>query len=223
MHATTFSPAGYVWCKMIINKDIDYKLLKNTFRKRNINVLFCETFDESKEIVLDRIPRKSTVGIGHSQTLQNMRITETLIERGNTVFDKVLGKDRAETTQLKKKALLADYYITGSNAVSEDGGIVNIDHSGNRAAALAFGPDKVIIIVGKNKITKTKQEAVSRAKNMAAIKNAERAGYTPPCVIEGKCVDCISPERVCNVQSIIEGQQFDDRITLIIVNAEDGF
>ena len=126
-----------------IYNDIDFKLLKNTFRKRNINVLFCETFDESKEIVLDRIPHKSTIGIGHSQTLQNMRITETLIERGNTVFDKELGKDKAETTKLKKKALLADYYITGSNAVSEDGRIVNIDHSGNRVAALAFGPDKV--------------------------------------------------------------------------------
>ena len=139
---------------MIFGNDIDADLLKENFRKRNISVLYFETFGEAKTYILGILPRDAAIGIGHSQTLENMKITEALTERGNTVFDKEQGKDKTEATQLKKKALLADYYISGSNAVSEDGRIVNIDHSGNRVAALAYGPDKVIIVVGKNKITK---------------------------------------------------------------------
>ncbi len=201
----------------------DFIKLKDNFAKRNITVLYFETFNEVKEYILQTIPTFAEVGIGHSQTLQGMNITELLKERGNTVFDKELGKNKDEVKILKKRALLTDYYISSANAVSEDGRVVNIDHSGNRVAAMIYGPDKVIIIVGINKITKTKQEAILRAKNIASPKNAKRAGYNPPCVEIGRCVDCVSSERVCNVLSIIEGQHIKDRMTIIVVNEEAGF
>ena len=197
--------------------------LENNFYRRNIEVMWYHNFEEIKTFLLSQIPNSASVGIGHSQTLQHISIMETLLNRGNTVYDKELGKTRAEMKELKRKALLADYYISGSNAISIDGRIVNIDHSGNRVAALAYGPEKVFIVVGKNKITATLDEALHRAQNTASPMNAKRAGYHPPCVAAGRCVDCLSPERVCNIVSIIEGQPVRGRITLLIANEEAGF
>jgi hypothetical protein len=90
-------------------------------------------------------------------------------------------------------------------------------------AAITFGPDKVIIIVGKNKVVDTLDEAINRVKNISCPLNAKRAGFNPPCVTLNRCVDCVSRERVCNTLSIIEGQSDSNRIKLIIVNEECGF
>lgn len=197
--------------------------LKENFRQRNIEVSCYKTLDEVKQRILDMIPMDCSVGIGHSGTLQKMDITHALLVRGNVVYDKELAETREECKALKKKALVADWYITGSNAVSVDGRIVNVDHSGNRAAAMIFGPDKVIIVVGKNKIVDTVDKAIHRVKNVAAPKNAKRAGFNPPCVTLNRCVDCVSKERVCNSLSIIEGQSDESRMKLFIVNEECGF
>lgn len=197
--------------------------LKENFKSKGIEVIYFDYIEEAKEYILTTISETCTVGIGHSATLQRMDIVKQLIERGNTVFDKELAKDHDECVVLKKKALTADWYVTGSNAVSEDGRIVNVDHSGNRAAAITFGPDKVIIVVGINKVTSTLADAVSRVKNIACPLNAKRSGYNPPCVELKRCVDCSSIERVCNTLSIIEGQSDKERMKLIIVNQEMGF
>ena len=199
------------------------KELESNFLKRNIGVLWFATFDDAKEYLLETIPSDSAVGIGHSQTLQGIELTEALQNKGNIVFDKELGTTHEEIKLLKRNALLADYYISSANAVSVDGRIVNIDHSGNRVAALAYGPDKVFIVVGKNKITDTYDQAVKRAKNIASPQNAKRAGYNPPCVSTGYCTDCLSSDRVCNVISTIEGQHVKGRLTLLIVNESAGY
>lgn len=198
-------------------------MLKKNFSDRNIQVQYFEKLEEVKKYILNTIPVEATIGIGHSNTLEKMNITKALLERGNTVYDKELAKSKEESIDLKKKAILTDFYITGSNAISMDGRIVNIDHSGNRVAAITFGPDKVIIVVGINKIVDTIEEAIRRVKNIACPKNAKRAGFNPPCVLLNKCVDCNSKERVCNYLSIIEGQTQYNRITLIIVNGEYGY
>ncbi|WML34491.1 lactate utilization protein [Clostridium sp. OS1-26] len=197
--------------------------LKENFKLRNIEVQYFETLENVKSCILNIIPIKCTVGIGHSVTLQKIDITKALLERGNIVYDKELAKNREECKDLKKKALITDWYITGSNAISIDGQIVNVDHSGNRVAAITFGPDKVIVVVGKNKVVDTVDEAIRRVKNVACPLNAKRAGFNPPCVTLNKCVNCVSKERVCNSLSIIEGQSDSDRIKLFIVNEECGF
>jgi hypothetical protein len=152
-----------------------------------------------------------------------MDITNLLMKRGNVVYDKELAIDKDESITLKRKALLSDWYISGSNAVTVDGQIINVDHSGNRVAAISFGPSKVIIVVGVNKVADTVEEGIKRVKNIACPLNAKRAGYNPPCVELNKCVDCSSKERVCNYLSIVEGQTDCNRITLCIVNEECGF
>ena len=172
--------------------------LKENFRLRNIEVEYFETLENVKSHILNIIPIESTIGIGHSATLQKINITNSLLERGNVVYDKELAKNEEDCKDLKRKSLITDWYITGSNAISLDGRIVNIDHSGNRVAAISFGPDKVIIVVGKNKVVDSVDEAIKRVKNVACPLNAKRAGFNPPCVTLNKCVDCVSKERVCN-------------------------
>lgn len=200
-----------------------FKKLKSNFKLRNIEVEYFKSLEEVKSYILDIVPISSTIGIGHSATLQKMNITNSLLERGNVIYDKELAKNLEECKELKKKALTTDWYITGSNAISVDGRIVNVDHSGNRVAAITFGPDKVIIVVGKNKVVDSVEEAIKRVKNIACPLNAKRAGFNPPCVTLNRCVDCVSKDRVCNSLSIIEGQSDCKRIKVFIVNEECGF
>lgn len=200
-----------------------FNKLKENFKNRNIDVEYFNSLEDVKFYLLDVIPSDCKVGIGHSGTLQKMNITELLMQRGNVVYDKELGKDRNESKAIKKEAMLSDWYISGSNAVSVDGRIINVDHSGNRVAAITFGPDKVIIVVGVNKVVDTVEEGINRVKNIASPLNAKRAGYNPPCVKLNKCIDCSSKERVCNYLSIVEGQTNENRMKLCIVNEECGF
>lgn len=204
-------------------KKEDISKLIGNFKARNIEALYFGSMEEARVYLLDVVPCNATVGIGHSATLGKMGLTDSLNKRGNTVYDKTLAKTKEEVRALKKKALLAEWYVTGSNAVSMEGHIVNIDHSGNRVAAMIYGPDRVIVVVGVNKIVDTLQEAIDRVKNIASPRNAKRAGFNPPCVELGKCIDCRSKERVCNSMVIIEGQSEPDRMTVIIVGEEAGY
>lgn len=202
---------------------IDKQRIIENFKIRNIQVQFFDSQEAAREEILHLIPQTATVGIGHSATLAAMKIVEDLFQKGNIVFDKTLAETKEEIKDLKRKSLLADWYISSSNAVSAEGHIVNIDHSGNRVAALTYGPDKVIIVVGINKLTEHLEEAINRAKNTASPKNAKRAGFTPPCVQLERCIDCKSDQRVCHYLSIIQGQHEKDRMKLFIINEELGF
>jgi len=198
-------------------------LLINNLAKRNIKAFYYENLEDAREEILKIIPEEAAVGIGNSQTLKKMNISQYLTERGSTVYDKTLAKNKDDVKLMKKKALLSDWYITGSNAISMDGQIVNIDHSGNRVASMIFGPDKVIVVIGLNKIEETLDKAVHRARVHAAPMNAIRAGYNPPCLTLKRCVDCKTPERVCYNLVIIEGQHDPERMRVFIINDSLGF
>jgi hypothetical protein len=152
-----------------------------------------------------------------------MEISQALSSRGNVVYDKTFAKTKDESKRLKKESLLAEWYITSSNALSTNGHIVNIDHSGNRVAAMIYGPEKVIIVVGTNKIADSLDAAIQRSRTHAAPLNAKRAGFNPPCVQLNKCVDCKTDERVCFNLVVIEGQYSKDRMKVFIVNENLGF
>ena len=198
------------------------EIIRN-FKSRNIDVVFFEKLEEVKDRIMELIPVSCTIGIGNSQTLKEINISKLLMERGSIVFDKTLAESNEESKQIKKRSLLTDWYITGTNAISKKGHIVNIDHSGNRVAAMMYGPDNVIIVVGKNKICETLDDAIHRVRDISVPLNAKRAGYNPPCLKLNKCVDCKTDERVCFNLAIIEGQFVKDRMKLFIVNEEIGF
>lgn len=203
--------------------DSSIQRLISNLRRRNIDAYYFESIEQARDKVLEMIPADNTVGIGNSQTLINMNISKILSERGNIIFDKTMATTKEEIKEQKKKALLADWYITGTNAISAEGHLVNIDNSGNRVAAMIYGPEKVIVVVGTNKLVNTLDEAVNRVRNIAAPANAKRAGLNPPCVKLGKCVDCQSPERACYNLVVIEGQAVRGRMAVFIINESLGF
>jgi L-lactate utilization protein LutB len=197
--------------------------LVNNLKQRNIDAFYFDDIQQANEKIIELIPNHCTVGFGNSQTLKNMNITKLLSDRGCIVYDKTIAENKDEITKLKKKSLLADWYITGTNAISLQGQLVNIDHSGNRVAAMIYGPDKVIVVVGTNKIVDSLDDAIKRARNTAAPANAKRAGLNPPCISIGACVDCRSAERACNNLVVIEGQHVKDRMKVFIINESLGY
>lgn len=198
------------------------KVIQN-LRLRNIEAFYIADKHRVLDKISELIPPHSTVGIGNSQTLKQLEISSFLAERGNIVYDKTQAQSPKETITIKKKALLTNWYVTGTNAISVEGHIVNIDHSGNRVAAMIYGPDQVLIIVGVNKFEETLQQAINRARTHAAPLNARRVNLSPPCLELNRCIDCRSKDRVCNNLVIIEGQHIADRMKVIIVGEEMGY
>lgn len=180
--------------------------------------------------VMTMIPEGSTVGFGDSVTLRQIGVVDAL-EAGRYVFLNPWrpGISVEENIELKKQALTSDVFVTGTNALTLDGKIVNVDGLGNRVAAILFGPGKVIIVIGINKIVENLEEALDRIRNIAAPLNVKRHPEfdpMPPCGLTGECTDCSSPWRICNKTVIIESQ-FDNNkyrpvITVVIVGEELG-
>jgi hypothetical protein len=122
-----------------------------------------------------------------------------------------------------RQGLLTDFMITSSNALTLDGKLVNLDATGNRVAAMCFGPEKVILVVGLNKVAPDLDSVLARVKHLAAPINAIRLNKETPCVETGLCLDCRSPARICNVWSIIEGQRFEHRLHVKLVGEDLGY
>jgi len=136
-------------------------------------------------------------------------------------YDRTIPKD--EFIERRRQALLSDLFITGTNAITENGILVNLDGYGNRVGAIAFGPRYVTLLVGRNKIVSNMDEAVSRIKGFAAPINTIRLNRKTPCSITLRCEDCNSPDRVCNVWVITEKCVPPKRIKIILINEDCGF
>ena len=127
-----------------------------------------------------------------------------------------------EIKQIYREAFFCDAYFTSTNAITEDGELYNVDGNGNRVAAMLYGPDKVIVIAGVNKIVKNINEAISRVENLAAPANAKRLNRKTPCVITGKCMNCNSPERICREYTVIR-KPAPNRIFILLLNENYGY
>jgi hypothetical protein len=196
----------------------------------NIPAVYARNSKEALEAVMSMIPEGSTVGFGDSVTLREIGVVAAL-EKGDYVFLNPWkpGISAEENILLKKRALTSDVFVTGTNALTLDGKIVNVDALGNRVAAMLFGPGKVIIVVGVNKIVEDLAAALKRVKSEAAPLNVKRHPEfdpKPPCGQTGECSDCSSPWRICNKTVIIERQFNNDKykpvITVIIVDEKLG-
>ena len=132
------------------------------------------------------------------------------------------GVDRSEIIERRRQALLSDLFLTGSNAVTQNGKLVNLDMVGNRVAGIVFGPRHVVITVGVNKIVPDANAAVRRIREVAAPKNALRHDKKTPCAKTGRCMDCKSPDRICNVWTITDKSWPKGRIKVVLINQELG-
>ena len=199
------------------------KTVISNLEKRHFEAYYCPTTAEALQKALQLIPEGSSVGWGGSVTIREMGLTKAIHERNYTVIDRDLAKSPEETTELQRKCLTTDYFITSTNAMSEDGILVNIDGNGNRLAAICFGPKNVIVICGINKITQNLDAAISRARFTAAPINAGRFDIKTPCKVSGKCHNCTSPDCICSEVLITRTSRPANRVKVIIVGEDCGF
>jgi L-lactate utilization protein LutB len=181
--------------------------------------------NEALKEALQLIPEKAKVGIGGSVTVREVDLVSELSKRGNNVLETWSKKVTPEEDMAIRKGHLAcDVFITSSNAITEDGKLVNIDGMGNRVASMIFGPKKVIVIAGINKIVKDIHAGIERIRHTATPMNVKRMGGTTPCVIDVCDLEkCQPPNRHCHVITIIEKIPTKTETTIILVKEELGF
>ncbi|HWR06375.1 lactate utilization protein [Sporomusa sp.] len=193
-------------------------------QKNRFTAVYFPTATEALEQLLSEIPVEATVGIGGSWTLIQLELVEKLEARGNTVFcHHKPGLTPAEILDIRRKQLTCDVFLTSTNALTKDGWLVNTDATGNRVAAMIFGPKKVIVLTGANKIVDNLEEAQERIRTTAAPANNKRLNRPNPCVKTGYCVDCQGPTRLCNVNTIIHKRPPASNIHVWVVGEELGY
>lgn len=193
--------------------------------KRNgFSAYFAKNREEAINKVLELIPEGAKVGMGGSTTLAELNLAEILTKKGHKVVrHDIPGLSQEEQLQIRREELLTDVFLASANAITLDGKIVNVDGVGNRVAAMAFGPKKVILIAGINKVVKDVESAIWRVKNVVAPMNAKRLNRRVPCVEGGLCTDCNEPDRICRVMLILEKRPSFTDYHIILVGEELGF
>jgi hypothetical protein len=205
------------------------KTLKS-LQARGMKAWFAKDCSEARRRMLDTISKNATVGVGDSSTVRQIGIIKSLKKRGTKVinpFDlkKTVKDDRTHLEFLFRpmvEASLCDVFLTGTNAVTQDGRLLNIDGVGNRVAGMFWGHSQVVLAMGKNKIVKNLDEAFRRVKNVIAPEHLRRREAPSPCTVAGKCLDCIGKHRVCAVTTIIENRPMFTDINVIIVDEDLG-
>ncbi len=216
-----------------INEKLAQRCLE-ALRKNNIPAYYLPDRSQALNQILSMIPSGATVGAGDSLTLTQIGIIEELEKRGSNQLFNPFRKEgkahfpatRRELVETARKALAADFFLTGLNAITMDGKIINTDRMGNRITGLIFGPKKVIAVTGINKIVANLEEALERIKKIAAPANAYRHKIehnmeSPPCAITGICIDCRHPGRLCCFTVIVEFQS-QPRIEVVLIGENLG-
>lgn len=199
------------------------RTMKN-LEKNNMRAYKVENKEEALEKLAELIPAGSSIGIGGSMTLFEAGVLDFIRNGNYGVLDRYApGLAKEDIKDLYRKSFSADVYLTSSNAVTENGELYNIDGTGNRVAAMIYGPDKVIVLVGRNKLVKDADQAVLHVKQMASPANNKRLNLENPCTITGQCSECQSPTRICNAYTLIKRQMQKDRIHVIIINQDFGY
>ena len=205
------------------NDTFGEKVVK-ALEKNNFQAHYAVNRTVAIEKALSLIPAGATIGVGGSWTLKELGIPEQLAKNGHTVYDhNIPGLTMEESLALRRKELLSDVFLSGANAITLDGQLVNTDGSGNRVAAMSFGPKKVIVIVGVNKIVSDLDAAMERIETIAAPINNKRLDRPNPCTITGMCMDCQGSTRICNITSILHKRPPAIDFHVIIVGEELGF
>lgn len=192
------------------------------FNKRGFEAYYCPTKEDALAKAISLIPEDHVVSWGGSVSINDIGLRPYVLEH-RQVIDRDTAKTPEERKELLRKALLCDTFIMGTNAATEDGQLYNIDGTGNRVAALIFGPKQVVVIVGMNKVEPTLDAAITRARSVASPMNMQRFSKKTPCAITGMCADCLSPDSICN--QIVRTRRCAPagRIKVILVGENVGF
>jgi hypothetical protein len=214
-------PAEFYW-------SLRLEEVKTALEKNNFEAFIATDIDATKKLVENEIipgMKPKSISWGGSKTFMATGIYDSL--RKSQVYEIIDTYDRKrftpeEVAERRRQALLTDLFITGTNAVTESGHLVNLDMIGNRVGAITYGPKNVLILVGRNKIVSDLEDAMYRIKNYAAPVNAMRLDMKTPCVKSGRCADCKSTTRICNVWTILEKSFPKGRIKVVLINQDLG-
>lgn len=198
------------------NRKLGESLVK-ALKARHFEACYCTDIEEAKQKLIEWIPQEDTVAWGGSQTLAEIGAQEMLRDRGQVLIDRDTAKTPEERNSLMRQALTADTFLMSSNAITEDGQLVNMDGNGNRAAALVYGPRQVIVVAGLNKVAKDLDAAIARVRGTAAPTNAQRFPVNTPCKITGVCADCKSPDCICANMVITRLSKPAGKIKVILI------
>ncbi len=208
------------------NEKLALKTIEN-FKKRHFEAYYASTKEEALKKALELIPETEVTAWGGSMSTVEIGLIDYLIKNNYPIINRDTAKNQQEKIELLRKSLFADTYLMGSNAMTKDGELVNIDCIGNRVAALMFGPKNVIIIAGINKICTNLEQAIARAREYAAPVNIQRvSGQIPrktPCFESGICFDCKSEDSICSHIVTTRLCNPKNRIKIILVNESLGF
>lgn len=197
--------------------------------KRKMAGSFAPTAAEAKAVVLSLIEAPARVIRCGSESVGGLGLWEAIAALpGVTLMDPFApGLTREQGVEVRRQGLLADVLVASTNAITIDGRLVNLDGTGNRVAGMLYGPKKVILLVGMNKVVADLEAAFARVRNIAAPANnlrlAAAYGLKNPCLEDGRCHQCGSETRICNLWTIIEGQAVRDRIHVVLVGEDLGY
>ena len=201
------------------NKLLANRVIEN-MKSRFMEAYYCENKEEALKTALELIEEGSTVSWGGTATAKEIGLKQALKEGNYNVLDRENAK---EGQDVAREAFFSDYYIMSSNAICDDGQLINIDGNGNRCAALIFGPKNVIVIAGMNKVVQGYEHALNRARTVAAPINVQRFGKATGCLKTGICADCKTPECICCNIVTTRISRPAGKIKVILVNEDLGF
>ena len=198
-------------------------LLVKNLQNRHFEAYYYPTKEDALRKALELIPTGASVGWGGALSAQQIGLIDAVRAGEYRALDRDACKTPEEREQIMRNSLLTDVFITGANALSMDGQMVNIDGNGNRVAAIVYGPKQVIVIAGMNKVEDTLEAAVTRARTVAAPMNQQRFMLPNPCTTTGTCADCKSETCICNQILITRHCRPAGRIKFILVGEDLGF
>ena len=209
------------WVQWFQGKQVDRTI--KALKKNNFEALFVPDSKAAFEEVMKRIPDGSTVGVGGSVTLTQIGLLNAL-ERRNVrlIWPIQQAKNMDERMELIRKSFSSDFFLTSTNAITEDGKLFNVDATGNRVGAMFIGPKKTIVVTGVNKIVKDVDAAEKRVREWTAPQNAKRLNRKTPCAETGVCADCSSPDRICNIYVTLAKKPSRTDVIIILVGERLG-
>jgi hypothetical protein len=191
-------------------------------KKNNFEALFVPDSKRALDEAMNRIPDGATVGVGGSVTLGQIGLLEALAGRNIRLISPGQARSNEERLDLIRRCFSAEVFLTGTNAVTEDGKLYNVDATGNRVGAMFIGPQKVIVVSGINKIVRDLDAAERRVREWVAPQNAKRLKRKTPCVETGVCADCNSSDRICNIHVALVKKPARTEMIVILVGENLG-
>lgn len=198
------------------------RVLVKNLQKRNFDAYYCPNKEEALKLAISLIPVGATVGWGGCLSCEQVGLLDAVRNGNYQAYDRDSCATPEERDAMMRKCLTADVFLTGANALSLTGEMVNIDGNANRIAAICYGPENVIVVAGMNKVCQDLEGAIDRAKNIAAPLNMGRFGFPTPCNTNGSCSDCIGEGCICNQMLITRHSRKAGRIKFVLVGEDLG-